>query len=97
MCHAAPGKSPAAGGVVGECGFRRLVLARVPGVGEVEAFGSQYAMRVWLNPEMLTDYSLTVADVVTALRSYNVEVSAGQFGGMPAVEGQPALSTASSP
>jgi hydrophobe/amphiphile efflux-1 (HAE1) family protein len=64
------------------------VVARVPGVGEVEAFGSQYAMRVWLNPDKLTDYGLTVADVVAALRTYNVEVSAGQFGGMPAVEGQ---------
>ena len=64
------------------------VLARVPGVGEVEAFGSQYAMRVWLNPDKLTDYGLTVADVVAALRTYNVEISAGQFGGMPAVEGQ---------
>ena len=64
------------------------VLARVPGVGEVEVFGSQYAMRVWLNPDRLTDYHLTIEDVVLALRSYNVEVSAGQFGGIPAVEGQ---------
>ncbi|MBN2290304.1 MAG: efflux RND transporter permease subunit [Candidatus Glassbacteria bacterium] len=64
------------------------VLARVPGVGEVMTFGSQYAMRVWLNPDKLTDYHLTVEDVVLALRAYNVEVSAGQFGGMPAVEGQ---------
>jgi HAE1 family hydrophobic/amphiphilic exporter-1 len=64
------------------------VLARVPGVGEVEIFGSQYAMRVWLNPEKLTDYHLTVSDVVQALRAYNVEVSAGQFGGLPAVPGQ---------
>jgi HAE1 family hydrophobic/amphiphilic exporter-1 len=64
------------------------VLARVPGVGEVEFFGSQYAMRVWLNPDRLTDYQLTVDDVLTALQSYNVEVSAGQFGGAPAVEGQ---------
>ncbi len=64
------------------------VLARVPGVGEVEAFGSQYAMRIWLNPERLTQYGLTVADVTAALRAYNVEVSAGQFGGMPAVDGQ---------
>ena len=64
------------------------VLARVPGVGEVEPFGFQYAMRVWLNPEKLTAYQLTVQDVITALRSYNVEVSAGQFGGTPAVEGQ---------
>jgi len=64
------------------------VLARVPGVGEVEFFGSQYAMRVWLNPHRLTDYQLTIDDVVRALQAYNVEVSAGQFGGAPAVDGQ---------
>jgi HAE1 family hydrophobic/amphiphilic exporter-1 len=64
------------------------VLARVPGVGEVEVFGSQYSMRVWLHPDKLTNYQLTVEDVITALRAYNVEVSAGQFGGAPAVEGQ---------
>ncbi|MCE5284135.1 MAG: efflux RND transporter permease subunit, partial [Deltaproteobacteria bacterium] len=64
------------------------ILARVPGVGEVEIFGSGYAMRVWLNPNKLTDYHLTVDDVLTALKTYNVEVSAGQFGGVPAVEGQ---------
>jgi len=64
------------------------VLARVPGVGEVEEFGSQYAMRVWLNSDRLTDYSLTIDDVIAALQAYNVEVSAGQFGGAPAVEGQ---------
>jgi HAE1 family hydrophobic/amphiphilic exporter-1 len=64
------------------------VLSRVPGVGEVEIFGSQYAMRVWLNPNKLTDYQMTVQDVVTALQAYNVEVSAGQFGGAPAVKGQ---------
>ncbi len=64
------------------------VLARVPGVGEVENFGSQYSMRVWLNPVKLRDYSLTVEDVIVALRAYNVEVSAGQFGAAPAVEGQ---------
>jgi HAE1 family hydrophobic/amphiphilic exporter-1 len=64
------------------------VLSRVPGVGEVEEFGSQYSMRVWLNPDRLTDYHMTVQDVVAALQAYNVEVSAGQFGGAPAVEGQ---------
>jgi hydrophobe/amphiphile efflux-1 (HAE1) family protein len=64
------------------------VIARVPGVGEVENFGSQYAMRVWLNPEKLSDYRLAVDDVIAALQAYNVEVSAGQFGGAPAVEGQ---------
>src|SRR5512143_3657558 len=64
------------------------VLSRVPGVGEVEIFGSQYAMRVWLNPDKLTEYQMTMQDVITALRDYNVEVSAGQFGGAPSVEGQ---------
>ena len=64
------------------------VLARVPGVGEVETFGSQYAMRTWLNPDKLTAYQLTVEDVVAAIRAHNVEVSAGQFGGLPAVKGQ---------
>lgn len=64
------------------------VLARVPGVGEVEIFGAQYAMRIWLNPDRLTEYNLTLEDVILALQSYNVEVSAGQFGGLPAEEGQ---------
>jgi hydrophobe/amphiphile efflux-1 (HAE1) family protein len=64
------------------------VLSRVPGVGEVEVFGTQYAMRVWLNPDRLNDYQMTVQDVITALQAYNVEVSAGQFGGAPAVKGQ---------
>ncbi len=64
------------------------VLSRVPGVGEVEMFGSQYAMRIWLNPDRLVDYQLTMDDVIGALKSYNVEISAGQFGGAPAVKGQ---------
>jgi len=64
------------------------ILSRVPGVGEVENFGSQYAMRVWVNPDKLISYNLTMEDVIMALRAYNVEVSAGQFGGMPAMEGQ---------
>ncbi len=64
------------------------ILARVPGVGEVEIYGGGYSMRVWLNPEKLTDYRLTVTDVIAAIKAYNVEVSAGQFGGAPAVQGQ---------
>ena len=64
------------------------VLARVPGVGEVETFTSQYSMRVWLNPDKLNDYHLTMDDVIRGLQAYNVEISAGQFGGIPAVEGQ---------
>ncbi len=64
------------------------ILSRVPGVGEVENFGSQYSMRVWVNPDKLTNYHLTMEDVIMALRAYNVEVSAGQFGGAPAMKGQ---------
>ncbi len=64
------------------------ILARVPGVGEVENFGTQYAMRVWLNMDKMTEYNMTMSDVVAALRTYNAEVSAGQFGGSPAVSGQ---------
>jgi HAE1 family hydrophobic/amphiphilic exporter-1 len=64
------------------------VISRVPGVGETEIFGAGYAMRIWLDPNKLTNYSLTVEDVLTALKAYNVEVSAGQFGGGPAVKGQ---------
>ena len=64
------------------------VLARVPGVGEAEGIGGEYAMRIWFDPKKLTNYGLTVEDVVKALQDYNVEVSGGQFGGAPAVEGQ---------
>jgi len=64
------------------------VLSRVPGVGEVEVFGGQYAMRIWLNPDKLNDFQMTVQDVILALQAYNVEISAGQFGGAPAIEGQ---------
>jgi len=64
------------------------VLSRVPGVGEVDEFGSQYSMRIWLNPDKLTEYNMTIQDVTAALQAYNVEVSAGQFGGAPAQKNQ---------
>ncbi len=64
------------------------VLARVKGVGEVQIFGTGYSMRVWFNPDKLTKYGMTSDDVVAAVRAYNVEVSAGQLGGAPAVPGQ---------
>ena len=64
------------------------VVARVPGVGEVEIMGSGYAMRIWLDPDRLTKYGMTPSDVIAAIRTYNVEVSAGQLGGAPAVPGQ---------
>ena len=64
------------------------ILSRVPGVGEVENFGTQYAMRVWVDPDRLHNFSLTMQDVIAALEAYNVEVSAGQLGGTPAVTDQ---------
>ena len=64
------------------------VLSRVPGVGEVEVFGTGYSMRVWFDPDKLTKYGMTSDDVVAAVRAHNVEVSAGQLGGAPAVPGQ---------
>ncbi len=63
-------------------------LARVPGVGEVQSFGSLYAMRVWLDPDKMSGLGVTIEDVTTALRAYNVEISGGQFGATPAVPGQ---------
>jgi multidrug efflux pump len=62
-------------------------LSRVDGVGEVQLFGAQYAMRIWLNPNQLTSYNLTPADVIAAIRAQNAQVSAGQLGGVPNVPG----------
>lgn len=63
-------------------------LSRVPGVGEAQVFGAQYAMRIWLDPAKLVNYKLTTADVRSAIQAQNTQVSAGQLGGTPAVEGQ---------
>ncbi len=63
-------------------------LARVPGVGQVQLYGAPRAMRIWLDPARLTGYALTVTDVKNALLSQNVQVSAGQLGGTPSVDGQ---------
>ena len=64
------------------------ILSRVPGVGELTLFGSQYAMRIWLDPNKLVNYKLTPADVAAAIRAQNVQLAAGQLGGLPAVPGQ---------
>ncbi|MFA6962019.1 MAG: efflux RND transporter permease subunit [Opitutaceae bacterium] len=63
-------------------------ISRIPGVGEAVVFGSQYAMRIWLNADQLTNYGITVADITSALAAQNAQVSAGQFGGTPALPGQ---------
>ncbi len=66
----------------------QTTLARVPGVGEVEALAAQYAMRIWLDPHKLTNYGMTPSDIIAGIRTHNVQVSAGQYGGTPAVPGQ---------
>ncbi len=63
-------------------------VARVNGVGSVQVFGDPHAMRIWLNPERMLAYSLSVSDVQTAIQAQNTDVSAGQLGGLPAVAGQ---------
>ncbi|MGV8987232.1 MAG: efflux RND transporter permease subunit [Cypionkella sp.] len=63
-------------------------FSRIEGVGKVQVFGSQYAMRIWLDPSKLAAYDLSPSDVVKAVSSENTQISAGAFGDLPAVEGQ---------
>lgn len=62
-------------------------FSRLDGVGNVQVFGTKYAMRIWLNPQQLGAYGLTPADVVAAVSDENAQVSAGSFGSLPATEG----------
>ncbi|MFZ3487306.1 efflux RND transporter permease subunit [Vibrio harveyi] len=71
-------------------------ISRVTGVGQVQAFGSQYAMRVWLDPFKLTQFNLTAIDVANAIREQNAQVSSGQLGAAPAQKGQLLNATISS-
>ncbi|RZI95396.1 MAG: multidrug efflux RND transporter permease subunit, partial [Rubrivivax sp.] len=64
------------------------IISRVEGVGDVNVFGSGYAMRIWLDPLTLQRYSLVPGDIRTALLQQNTEVSAGQIGAQPAPAGQ---------
>ncbi|AKJ41700.1 efflux RND transporter permease subunit [Pragia fontium] len=63
-------------------------ISRSSGVGDVQLFGSQYAMRVWLDPNKLNNYALTPIDVNNAIRIQNNQIAAGQLGGTPPVKGQ---------
>ncbi|MEP6784428.1 MAG: efflux RND transporter permease subunit [Sphingomonadales bacterium] len=63
-------------------------LSRVDGVGDTQVFGSQYAMRIWVDPLKLNNYALTMADITTAVRAQNAQVSAGQIGAQPAPKEQ---------
>ncbi|WP_237064969.1 efflux RND transporter permease subunit [Microbulbifer guangxiensis] len=63
-------------------------ISRVPGVGGIQVFGSQYAMRIWLDPNKLETYRLVPSDVIAAVRSQNQQVAVGSLGGTPAIDGQ---------
>jgi hydrophobe/amphiphile efflux-1 (HAE1) family protein len=63
-------------------------VSRTSGVGDFILFGSQYAMRIWLDPAKLDNYSLTPIDVSTAIQAQNVQVASGEIGGLPSIKGQ---------
>ncbi|WPU54784.1 multidrug efflux RND transporter permease subunit [Stenotrophomonas acidaminiphila] len=63
-------------------------ISRVPGVGSTQQFGSEYAMRIWLNPEKLQGYHLSATDVYNAIGTQNLQFAAGSVGGDPAPNGQ---------
>lgn len=68
-------------------------IRRVPGVGEANVFGTDYAMRVWLKPEKLVGYNMTPAEAVAAIQAQNVLLSTGELGQQPAKPGQEIAAT----
>ncbi len=70
-------------------------VSRINGIGSFQLFGSQYAMRIWVDPIKLNSYQLTMADVTSAVQSQNAQVSAGQLGNLPAPKSQELNATVS--
>nr|WP_314419976.1 efflux RND transporter permease subunit [uncultured Erwinia sp.] len=68
-------------------------LARVSGVGSLQVFGAEYAMRIWLDPAKLASYSLMPSDVQSAIEAQNVQVTAGKLGALPAASNQQLTAT----
>src|ERR1700712_837531 len=68
--------------------FIQDALLRVPGVGSISRFTDDFSMRIWMNPDKMTSYSLTPADVIAALNAQNVQVAAGTAGVPPQVSTQ---------
>ncbi|WP_455425363.1 multidrug efflux RND transporter permease AcrD [Dryocola sp. LX212] len=71
-------------------------ISRINGVGDVDAYGSQYSMRIWLDPTKLTSYQMTTQDVVNAISSQNAQIAVGQLGGTPSVDMQALNATVNS-
>ncbi len=63
-------------------------LSRVNGVGDIDAYGSQYSMRIWLDPAKLNSFQMTAKDVTDAIESQNAQIAVGQLGGTPSVDKQ---------
>jgi len=80
---------------LGDYSSRSIVpeLQRLPGVGQVQLFGSERAMRVWIDPAKLLGYGLSSADVTNAIRAQNAQVSAGEIGALPNIAGQQMAAT----
>jgi multidrug efflux pump len=75
---------------LGDYASRNLIpeIQRLPGVGQVYLFGTERAMRIWIDPKRLEGYGMTAADVVAAIRAQNAQVAAGSLGDRPGVSGQ---------
>ena len=63
-------------------------IRRVQGVGDTQLFGSEYAMRIWLDPNKLNYFNLSIEEIIGAIQAQNAQVTAGQLGALPATEGQ---------
>ncbi len=63
-------------------------ISRITGVGDTQIFGSQYAMRIWLDPYKMNNYALSTSDVKNAISAQDAQVASGQLGGLPTVNGQ---------
>ena len=68
-------------------------LQRLPGIGQVQLFGAERAMRIWLDPAKLQSYGLTPADVNAAIAAQNAQVSAGSIGDLPLAHNQATTAT----
>lgn len=68
-------------------------ISRIDGVGSIQVFGSEYAMRIWLDPIKLASYKLSTQDIVSAINAENAQIALGQLGGTPAIDGQSITAT----
>ncbi|XKM14424.1 efflux RND transporter permease subunit [Orbaceae bacterium ac157xtp] len=63
-------------------------IRRVQGVGDTQLFGSEYAMRIWLDPHKINYFKLQMGEIISAIQAQNAQVTAGQLGGLPTTDGQ---------